>query len=113
MAAVGTASICSSSVFRSNYTHYILKPCMEGSRHPVLWADSAGVLELKASLAFCKGRQVALGSLSYLFYEFGFVYQHAIMLMSHLPSCEDQVRPGTFVGELSHNEIRNAKKQSF
>ena len=113
MAAMGTASICSSSVFRSNSTHYILKPCIEGSWHPVPWADGAGVLELKASLAFCKGRQVALGSLSYLFDEFGFVYQHAIRLMSLLPSCEDRVRRGTFVGELSHNEIRNAQEQSF
>lgn len=73
----------------------------------------SGVPETKASLAFCKGRQVALGSFSYLFYEFGFVYEHAIMLMSLLPSCEDQLRRGTFVGELSHNDIQNAKEQSF
>lgn len=113
MAAMGIASICSSTVFRSNYTHCILKPCMEGSWHLVPWADCAGVPELKASLAFCKGRQVALGSFSYLFYEFGFVYKHAIMLMSLLPGCEDQVRRGTFVGELDQDEIRNAKEQSF
>lgn len=79
--------------------------------HPVPEADGAGVPEPKASLAFCKGTQVALGSFSYLFYKFGFVYEHATMLMSPLPICEDQVRRGTFVGELYHNEIRNAKEQ--